>query len=793
MASQRRVPLAIFNPIRFHARVRLPHFLLTAVLGVALPSPALFAQSKKGLWKPPIAVATNVSVWRGDRINITLRGFQGNNPVAYEIARTPQHGSLSPVVQPDPDRVSLSTDGSIIYAHDNSDDSVDDTFTFRARGVRGGGVSAPATVRISIMDRPPVLAAPAVLDFQAAAGETMTRSLGLTNVGGGFLQIDCRTKPPFEVPGNDVIELPRGASTNVLIRYAPTTSGEDVRETLQPGINDSTGAQIVLRGQSLAPFDLGSAGGEFALDGLARASSVNLLSLATEQQEVAVTTEPPGLVEVESPVVKLEPGGSQIVRLLIPAERKGERQEVTVIFATPFHRREVSLVAPPVPAKLDVITTQLDYTGRSNTATLAVTNAGGVTGRFHLSPAPGLKFTGGSSVDAREFEVRPDALTSIDISLDVPPGAEPPTELLVDLGAGAPRIIPVIAAPPEPKPSPTVTTVTTPPPPPPSKPWKLNRSIRVAEQSTELPSLEWKTAGEAWQEPQLEVYRDGRWVPYTAPAPPRGIIERIGDWVSEFFGNLVPNREVPPTNDEPPLTPEWTVQGIDNDSAENKGLRWRITAKKGAAGKRQPVSEDFTVDWEAKTLIKAEQVAEPTATPATSLTSPTTSSANPTPTTGVRQLARALKVESARADPQRDSATVQVIFPRDPEANGYRLEHGFNPTLQDQSTGLPYPGDFRAHPHPSARAQVAGVAEIEHEGRELTVLVAAIEGLDPGTSTTWRVVTMKDGQDRWPTGEFIVGTLPPWQFPWRQATLVAAFVALAAVLYLRWRINRAPR
>jgi hypothetical protein len=162
------------------------------------------------------------------------------------------------------------------------------------------------------------------------------------------------------------------------------------------------------------------------------------------------------------------------------------------------------------------------------------------------------------------------------------------------------------------------------------------------------------------------------------------------------------------------------------------------------------------------------------------------------PTIGTRPIAPALKVENARSEARRDSATVQVIFPRDPEANGYRLEHGFNPTLLDKTTGLPYPGDFRVAPHPTAQATVAGMANTEHEGRELTVLLATIEGLDPGTSTTWRVVTMADGKDRWPTGEFIVSTLPPWRFPWRQAMLVAAFVALAAVLYLRWRINRAP-
>jgi hypothetical protein len=111
--------------------------------------------------------------------------------------------------------------------------------------------------------------------------------------------------------------------------------------------------------------------------------------------------------------------------------------------------------------------------------------------------------------------------------------------------------------------------------------------------------------------------------------------------------------------------------------------------------------------------------------------------------------------------------------------------------MTDEQTGLPYAGDFIPQPHP-AQVQLLGTSTIEHEGRELTVLVADIEGLTPGSASLWRVVTMADGQDRWPTGEFQVTTLPPWQFPWRSAFLAAACIALVAVLYLRWRLNRPP-
>jgi len=409
-----------------------------------------------------------------------------------------------------------------------------------------------------------------------------------------------------------------------------------------------------------------------------------------------------------------------------------------------------------------------------------------------LSPVPGLTFAAGGSLDAREFTVAPNSKTDVELILDTPRNAEPPTELPVELG-GENESIAIVAPPPIAAPSPTIAPRFSPTPTPaPPKPWKLNKDLRVSGQKAALSLLEWRTSVGSWQEPALEVFRDGRWSRYSPPAPPRGIIESIGDYISGFFGGLVVHKDPTPADEEAPPEVEWSVEQIDGNAAGDRTLFWRLTAQKGKTGQREPASQTFIIDWDGKNLEKAEEPAEATVppTPAAVVPPPT---ANPAATMGPRPIAPALKVESARADPRRDSATVQVIFPRDPEANGYRLEHGFNPTFLDKTTGLPYAGDFRAVPHPTAKANVVGTADTEYEGRELTILAATIDGLKAGTSTTWRVVTMADGKDRWPTGEFIVSTLPPWRFPWRQAILAAAFVALAAVLYLRWRINRAPR
>ncbi len=776
MSPQRRVPLAIFNPIRFDAGVRPNRLLLAAALGAVLSANAP-GQSGQALWKPPVAAGTNVSVWHGDRVGIALRGFHGNNPVEYVIDRPPRHGRLSPVLQPDPDRVSLSTDGSVTYVHDGAEDGTTDEFTFRVRGLRGG-LSSPATVRIDVRDRPPVLLAPAALEFEAAAGETMTLPLELANAGGGVLSVENRVEPPFEILGPPRFQLARGQSTNLTVRYAPASSGQSDRQVLRPGVNDSAGTQTVLLGRSHAPFEVAAERPEFTLAGRAREARLVLQSRAGLPQDIKIEVEPPDLVVTESRVA-LAPGTARTLELRIPEERKGARREVKVTFTTPVHRGEVSLAAPPVPADLKVLTTELDFT-RSPEAGLTVTNAGGVPGRFTIEAEAGLKLSGGNSLDSREFTVAPDSVETVTLQLDAGRDAVRPELVMVNIGRGAPARLAVKA----PAPAAETTATAREPagplptaPRPAPRPWKLNRDVRVAGNTSAPHRLEWRTAGEGWDKIRLEFMEDGVRSDYTPPPRPRGWIGRIGDRLTDLFRGLVPPpRDGTPGHEAAPA--EWAAGEIDATAAEDGSRRWILSGQRQGSGLREPVSDPFRIVWEEN---KLEAFPEP----------PMRARSRATPGTATRDLTLALKMESARAETSRHSARIQVIFARDPDADAYRLEHGFNPTLQDPATGLPYAGDFRPAPHPAV-VKILGTAELEHEGRELTALTAAIDGLDAGTASTWRVVTMAGGRDRWPTGEFVVSTKPPWQIPWRGVLLWACFAALAGVLYLRWRLGRPP-
>jgi len=84
-------------------------------------------------------------------------------------------------------------------------------------------------------------------------------------------------------------------------------------------------------------------------------------------------------------------------------------------------------------------------------------------------------------------------------------------------------------------------------------------------------------------------------------------------------------------------------------------------------------------------------------------------------------------------------------------------------------------------------------AAAEQEGKKLTVVVATIEGLQPGTATFWRLVPLSGDKELMPTDEFLVPTAPPWQFPWRAFFLGLLTALLVSVLWLRHKSRKASR
>lgn len=736
------------------------------------------------MWKPPIVVSTNTSVWRGESVQIPLRGFQANNPVEYSIDRGPRHGSLSPIRQPDPDRVAESTDGFVTYTHDDTDDNSSDEFTFRVRGIRGGGVSAPGTVRIEIKDRPPVLEAEASLHFEAVAGEIQVREWGVTNAGGSVLRGHLKLSAPFEAAGDGTFDLPRGTSTNIAIRYAPQAAGQTHREILRPALNDAGGLRLIIQGQSTAPFAVEVESDTLTLAGHVREGNIRLRNLSRSDQEILIAA-PENLPLEIPPSIRLGPEASTNIVARIPEEARSGRLEIPLGFSTAFHREERVLIAPPVPAELAVLTPDLDFR-TANEALLRVTNSGGVPASFYMDAVPGLVFPRGLSIDGKTFPVAPGEMEEVVLRLDLRRGQEPPTGVVVHLGperveqitVQAPESAGIVPEKPAVKPAP-------PPPVVPEFAWELNRDIRIKENAVVV--LEWRTSQSGWRTPQLEVWSDGAFVPYRDTPPPRGFFGRIGDSLTGFLRNLVPEPPAPTTGLEDALPPEWTARTLEVLDTEITTLTWRLTAQKTSSGTRRAVTAEFRIDLAADRLVPA-SAPGPAATPATAAkVIPPPPPSLQLPATGT--IPPALKIEDARMEAGRNTATVQLTIPKDPEADAYRLEHGVTHFQIDATTGIPHSPAFVVTPDPG-EWQILGTRGLTHEGREMTMVVAKIEGLPTDHSSLWRLVTMGDGKDRWPTSEFIVSTLPPWQMPWRKILLGAGVAVTFVLLWVRWRSRR---
>ena len=147
---------------------------------------------------------------------------------------------------------------------------------------------------------------------------------------------------------------------------------------------------------------------------------------------------------------------------------------------------------------------------------------------------------------------------------------------------------------------------------------------------------------------------------------------------------------------------------------------------------------------------------------------------------------------SAGSKPERTGAFLQIAFARELDVRGFRLERGAMVASLDPKTGIPGAPKFEILNPPEATVEILGLGETESEGRKLTVCAARIKGLPAGTRTYWRAVPTGPSGDLPPTTVLLVDTIMPPPFPWNTVLLGALFTLLAGVLYLRWRINRAP-
>lgn len=148
------------------------------------------------------------------------------------------------------------------------------------------------------------------------------------------------------------------------------------------------------------------------------------------------------------------------------------------------------------------------------------------------------------------------------------------------------------------------------------------------------------------------------------------------------------------------------------------------------------------------------------------------------------------KIRSLSIAPERTRAEIHLAIDQDPSITGFRLERGWYDVAVDPRTGRPLMPRFV--PLEQSEPTISlNITSAEKDGRKLTVVGTTVEGLQPGTSTLWRLVPLSNGKAMEPTETFMVPTALPFQLPVRGLVLCFMGIFLAAVLWARHKQRRA--
>ena len=757
-----------------------PRCVLCAALLVLCP----FLDAAAAKPPSPKCKGIEVSVMRGGSVRSPLRGYERNlNSLTYTIAARPRYGTLSPVTQYE-GRESQGP-GYVVYTHDDDDQSTTDSFMFQATA-SGTGLRGRGKVDIVILDTPAQAEiTPRTLDFgKVAIGDPpVRRELELANVGGGILQGFLETPAPFVLEGDGSFALRRGRSTRIAVLFAPERVGP-YSSPLQPVLGDP--ATLVLRGEALPPFSVEFAETSFAPEpDRSRTLRATVTNNSQSAREISVRLPPETPADPIAPLT-LPPGGTAQIILRIPPEHKTNVPDFPVYFESEDYTQMQNLSAPPVPAEL-VVVAPPDFgviaPRRTPKATLVLRNNGGTSATGRLQNGDVIV----SAQGAPAFSIDPGEEYAMELELRLKKDAQPPTEGAIDF-RGQKIVFPVkatLAAAATPSPTPTPTLIA--PPKADTALWALNEDIECLP-SPAGPVIRWAEKP-GWTNYVLEHRADDNaaWQAYTPPAQHEGLFGWFWSIVAKIESFLATpikreNVDAMSGGEEKFGQSEIGTASIGNDDT------WRLRASSAASGQARAVTEVFRITAENKLVAFAET---PAPTPAPATASPAPAPAPITPPR-LRMLGPVTEIASAGIKADLRSATVQVALRHDPSLRGFRLERGAMISQIDAKTGIPGTPEFEPLVPPGAEVEVLFFGEGEAEGNKMTVCAARIDGLQPGTRTYWRLVPAGPSGDLPPTKVLLVDTVSPPPFPWNKVILGILTLLLVGILYLRWKINRAP-
>ncbi len=746
----------------------LPTGLALLALGLGLP------EALAQLRPPPQGKPLTVEVARGGSVTIPLTGSdRALRDLQFSIGRSPRWGKLG--------GISLESRGraTVRYTHGDDEDSLSDSFVYTVKA--GSGGTGRATITIKIVDAPPVLAAPRVVDFgEVVLGETPIQSLQVANLGGGMLEGDIKVPEPFVVETDGSFRLRRARSADFAISFAPSTTGDFLhRVSLSP----QDPSVVEFRGRAIAPIEITLDAPVLAVQpDDTRRLSMRVANRAATNNLVRIVL-PPGS-PVEAPgEVNIPPGESVPVEFSIPAQTKGEVPAFPVVFSTPNNTNTRTFSAPPVPPRLEIVAAP-DFgevkPGFNYDAELSVRNDGGAAGHLRLRPGPMIR----SAEKAEAFDVEPGETKTIGLKLrlrkDESGPADLPADLLIDFN-GTQITVPIRAtAAAESAPAAVTTTnrpviaPSLPAPTPPPRPLGLNAEITLV-RTNGATRLEW-TERTGWSSYILQRKNEamGEWENYP---PPPGFIASLLAWpkaIKDLLTTPIKREEV--SGMQPAEEPRGGADLAEGDAA----AVWRMVAVPDGGAGHENVSGDFILSGEALTVATA---TEPDPREAEPPEPSTTEPVEATPTT---------EIVASVINAGQHGASLIIGVPQNSAVKAYRLERGAMTIPLGPSAGPARQPSFAPIAHVSEGTKVLGQAQVKSGERELDLIRAQIEDLLAGSRTYWRLVPSGEATNHPPTGVFAVETKPSPPFPWNQWLLGFLLALLGCVLYLRWKINHPP-
>lgn len=476
--------------------------LLSATL-VLVSSPAARPEIGSPTKPPPQAAPVTVEVPRGGSVEIPLKifGLSGEQ-IYFRIRTQPEHGTLSP------QRIIERELSSVTYTHDGIAGITRDGFTYAAQS--SAGVSAPASVTIRIIDRPPLLLVPQQMEFgPVVIGRPETRTVEIRNAGGSVAEGTASTDSPWEIAGNAGYRLGPGESATFDLVFDPRQP-RGYRGVLR--FSSDPLRISSLTGTALAPFEIEPVPVKLETDGRTpmRQGEFTLTNRIEEPQTIALQFPPP----IEGPrEIQLPPRGSKKISLKIPGSQV-EAVSGEMTLAGAGYAAAVPLTAAAPGALLTVAPNEIRF-GRVEPSQqvseipVSVSNPGGQRAFIRADIAPPFQLTEAD----KEFALRPGEEHQILVGLDTTRNGSFRTRLQIqgyDQTAEVTVSAEIAGAPESPTPAPRQQTAGTPrtggPPPPeperaePETPreyaWPAVKSVKVVSLGRHECTISWKPPAE---------------------------------------------------------------------------------------------------------------------------------------------------------------------------------------------------------------------------------------------------------------------------------------------------------